>query len=495
MSSVAPQVQRGLFSGRAAGEKYLLLYVPCLVAWFLAPFPLVSYWVAWGGSWFILALSMTGRITPLPGDRPFHRQVVRPLFLFQALFAAYFCLTSVFYVWDLLSGAAAVGGLSTELRHVAAAQRYYLLGHAAFVTGILVAMDYRRSGAWSFETTLRRSTFVLTLAAGALVVAVVLNQIPGLGQFVGKLRRVAGIGAILGFALAIRDADWTIVLIGGGAFGIALVFALLSGWKEDIFAIVALLPIFLYPKYERGAILLGAVGLVFLATVIPAYNSTFRQLHWRQDIEAQEAAVTAYEQITAGEINLEEEAWRFLSGRASEIKHFVDYVQHTPSQRPYYGLSIIEQSLYNIIPRVFWPEKPSMERLAMQRVYENRVVPTTSGVSAKPQTIIDGYLSGGIFGVFLTGLILGLLASWASRLCERWLGGYEIGGQVVFLALFSSLVTTNSYEFVTNNVFWSFVLLTLMFLVLHYLGVLRPEHSSKRSRPRSFTASATLKHG
>jgi len=484
MPSIA-SVQATTSGRRSAGPRYILLFVPCLAAWLFYQVPLVSYAIAWSGSWVILGLSMTGYIKPLPNDRPVHRQVVRPLFLLQAIFAAYYCLTSVFYVWDLMSGATVAVPLDRELRYVAAAQRYYLLGHAAFVTGILAAMDYERSGTWTFRSTVRRSTLVLALAAGAFLIAVVLSQIPGLGQFVGKLRRIAGIGAILGFALAIRDTDWTIALVGGAAFGAALISALLSGWKEEIIVVVGLLPVFLFPKYKRGAIVLGAAAVLFLATVVPAYNSVFRQLSWSQELDAQQAAITAYEQIKTGQVEVGQQGWHFLTSRASEIKHFVDYVEHTPNERPYYGLSIVEQSVYNIIPRVFWPEKPSMEALAMERAYENQVAFRASGVSAKPQSIADGYLSGGTFGVFLTGLILGLLASWGSRLSERWFGGYLIGGQVVFLGLFEVLVTTNSFEFLVNNVFWSFVLLVLLFFGLQFLGLLQPTYGPSARREES----------
>ena len=88
--------------------------------------------------------------------------------------------------------------------------------------------------------------------------------------------------------------------------------------------------------------------------------------------------------------------------------------------------------------------------------------------------MIDGYLSAGALGVFVTCVILGLVASWTSRFAEAWFGGYIIGGQVVYTSLFNSLVLVNSFEFMTNSVFWSFVLMMMLFLGLRVFGILQP---------------------
>jgi hypothetical protein len=180
-----------------------------------------------------------------------------------------------------------------------------------------------------------------------------------------------------------------------------------------------------------------------------------------------------------GDIDISQASWSFLTGRATEIGLFTDYIESTPAQHPYYGLSIAEQALLSVIPRAFWPGKPVTENLVMQRVFENGVVNRLSDVSAKPQMIVDGYLSGGAIGVFLTCLVMGLAFSWTSRLAEKYFDGYRFGTAVVYTGLFSTTILVNSYEFFTNTFFWSFITMILSFTGLRLLGLLRWEPTQK----------------
>jgi len=421
------------------------------------------------GSAFIFAVSVTGKIRAIPGDRPVHRQLLRPLFSMQAIFAGYLCLTSIFYVWSVMSEGGSTAG---ELQRLAAAQRYLVLGHAAFVTGILATMDYRASGRWQFRSSMSRAQLALSVGVGALLLAVLLGQFPGLGMFEGKLMDVAPVAAILSLVLALRDSEWFTALIGLAAFGYIAVTALFSGWMESVMLVAMVFLVFLYPHYRTTALGLGVVALVLMITVVPAYVDTFRSLNWNEGIQKEKAAEVAWTQLKEGAVDVRAAAWRFLSNRSTLIDHFTEYIEHTPKKHPYYGFEIVNRSIKIIIPRVLWPEKPITERVVMKRVYENGVVTSSSGASAKPQVIMDGYLSAGAAGVFLVCLVLGLVASGASRLCESWLGGYEIGGQIVYAPLFIGLVRTPSLEFLVNSVFWSFVLVVAVSLALREIGML-----------------------
>jgi len=418
---------------------------------------------------------MTGRVRPLPGDRTWDEQLFRPLFLTQGMFAAYLCLSSVFYVWDVvaLGGGELVGaGAATDIEYLAAAQRYSVLGHAALVHGILATMDYRRSGEWTIVSDLPRPRLFLAAGVGAVVAGFVVGQLPGLGQFVGKLRALAAVAGILGFAYALREGDFLMMVLGVGLYGWILVESLLSGWKEAPIVAVGLLLIALYPTYKRATVVAGVGAVVVLVSLLPAYNATFRQLSWDQDVAAQEAAQEAFERIESGQVDLGETAWEFLTGRFTIINNRVRYIEHTPEHHPYYGFSIVKQGVQSIIPRVFWPGKPVTERLAMQRAYENRVVVQASRASAKPSVIADGYLSGGALGVFLACFVLGSIAGIASRMAERWFGGYEFGGQIVYVGLFAGALLTPSFEFLMNALFWSFVLMGILAVGLWLMGLL-----------------------
>lgn len=454
---------------------YLGLYVPALLAWMLSPAPLFSYGVAWLGSVWVIWLSTTGRVRPIPRDRSWDEQLFRPLFLAQAKFAGYVCLTSVFYAWD----ASATGGGALDFRSIAAAQRYSLLGHTALVHGILATMNYRRSGEWKIVTQLPLSRKLMAAGVGAFVLGLLVAQFPGIGQFANKMRTLAALAGILGFAYALREGDGAMILLGIGLYGWILVESLLAGWKQAPIVAISVLLIALYPAYKRavGVASLGAVVL-FIA-VLPAYNSTFRQLNWNQGVAAEAAAQQAIDRIESGQVDLGEQAWSFLSGRATTISMRAEYIARVPSQHPYYGFSIVQQSVMSIIPRVFWPEKPAPEQLAMERAYQHQVVSERSGASAKPGLVADAYMSAGAIGVFLICMALGAFLSVASRTAERWFGGYEIGGQLVYVALFMGVIPT-SMEFLGNAVFWSFVLMGLLAVGLWLSGLL--QWTGRRSR-------------
>jgi hypothetical protein len=387
------------------------------------------------------------------------------------MFVGYFSLGSVFYVWDLLT-MGVTHGTTEELVRTAAAQRYYVLGHGAFVHGLLWAMDYRRSGEWKLTYDTGSSTVLLGGAAVAMAAGIVIGQIPGLGQFSVKLENVAAVAFIIAFAHAIREGRDLTLLLGAGGYGYILFYTLLSGWKHLTIFAVGLLLVALYPYYKRTVVTTGlALTLVFM-TVLPAYNTIFRSLSWRGEVSAQEAAEIAVERVQEGTVNIKEVSWRFLTERVTTIGLFTDYIQDTPRNRPYYGFQLVRQGLYSILPRALWPAKPNTERQVMQRVYENNVVQTYSDVSAKPKFIVDAYLSGGVIGVLIGCLIFGWAASVTSRYVEMWFGGYEFGGKILYTALFTGVWLTPSFEFLFNTIFWSCVLTLMLGAGLYMLGVL-----------------------
>jgi hypothetical protein len=101
-------------------------------------------------------------------------------------------------------------------------------------------------------------------------------------------------------------------------------------------------------------------------------------------------------------------------------------------------------------------------------------------VSAKPKYIVDAYLSGGPLGVFLGLLLYGGMASWASRLAERWFGGYLLGSGLVYTALFKVFWLSNAFEFFFNIVFWSFMVMGALFVGGRMTGFL--VHTPQKER-------------
>jgi hypothetical protein len=134
--------------------------------------------------------------------------------------------------------------------------------------------------------------------------------------------------------------------------------------------------------------------------------------------------------------DIEDTNWDFLVFRLSEIDMFTEFVQSTPDKIDFYGFTLLKQSMIAIVPRIFWPSKPSTEELIMQRVYDAGVISRNSTVSAKPAFVVDAYLSDGATGVFISLLIYGMVCQfiaqkadtcWGLHLsflaCSRYFGG------------------------------------------------------------------------
>ncbi|HJP62592.1 MAG TPA: hypothetical protein VJ844_04080, partial [Mucilaginibacter sp.] len=133
---------------KAPFERYIALYFPWVLSLLFRSDPQTSYLIAWMGSFFIFYLTLTGWVKPLPDDLSMAEQLMRPILLVQIIFAGYTCCTSIFYFLNTL-GYQDFHKVSAyylidyqTLAHTAQCQRYYCLGHAAFVTGILMSMRY-----------------------------------------------------------------------------------------------------------------------------------------------------------------------------------------------------------------------------------------------------------------------------------------------------------------------------------------------------------------
>lgn len=465
--------------------RYGLLFIPYVLAAFLQGSPLLSYLVAWGGSFWIFYLTLSGKVKPLPGGSFLDRQLFRPIGFTQLIYAGYTAVTSIFYFLSL-NGFYYFdySAFDIAVRHqrelVAEAQRYYVLAHAAFSMGILLFMDYRRSGEWEIQWNGERVWFVLYLAGALTLGSQALKVIPGLGQVQARLATLATVASVFSFALsAVKKRPW-LVLLTGAIYAANMYEAFLSGWKGAVLILFILLCVFLYPKYKKTVIAVGPTVLISLLFFLSVYGSVFRSLNWQGDISEEKAAEMAMNRAKHANIStVKRNTWSLLTGRISEIGMFSKYIDNVPENRPHYGLSIVENGMVAIIPSAVWPGKPRMEQVAMERAYENDVIKRKSGASAKPKFVVDAYLSAGAFGIFIAHLIFGALCSFASRLAERWFGGYLIGGGIMYLGMFRIFWTGNSFEFFCNQAFWGVLIMGALFLAGRWLGVLAP-----RRRPR-----------
>ena len=435
-----------------------------------AEFPVLSWWVAWLGSLILLCASVVPSIFTVPSDRAWRDQTLRPCVLLQVVFVGYNCLTSLFF-WADLNGfyylSAVKSSSSPDILFFAAkAQRMYLIGHIGLIFGLALGMRWRPLRNYQLAKIRSLSVALIYLAVAAAVAIYIFRVIPGLSQFSEKMRTLATVAAAVSLGIALRER------ISGGLVVpvilnmIMLFLALTSGWKSEVIVLVLLNASVFFPMRPYMTTFVTVSILSVGLGLLPPLASKVRNDLWQGQGNRFTALFSAIEVIhNRSWEEAKKETWEFLTGRLSEESMFITYLRVVPDQHPYYRGQICQQAILTPIPRIIWDEKPDTELLVATRVIELGVVSRTSNVSAKPQTIVDGYLSFGSPGVFFTMVFYGALASALSRFCESLLGGYLMGG-VLFNGLFGILWTGTCFEFLVNAVFWSIVL-TLM---IHQFG-------------------------
>ncbi|HET7321460.1 MAG TPA: hypothetical protein VFI96_03125, partial [Longimicrobiaceae bacterium] len=366
------------------GLAYAFLYFPYVLAEALAGLPELSYSIAWMGSGLILWLTLSGAVKPLRSGGRLREQVLRPVVLVHVVFAGYMALTSIFFFLSA-TGVALLGHESgpagaEAMARIAAAQRFYVLGHAALATGLLLTYDYRTSGSWRIRSRVPLAWFMFRIVLVATAGSAMLAFVPGLAQLSIRLRMVALVASVLGLALAIPFRHPGLLAMSASLYAMNVVQALLSGWKEEIIVVLGLLAVFAFPFYRRTVMVLTPLVMAAVLIVLPTYNAVFRHLAWQGDYTARQASEVALQVIASGSADLAGNARAFLVGRASEIGTFVTYIRHTPSENDFAGLRIAEQAVTMLMPRAMWPGKPDVEKLVMERVYDNGVVARTSRV-------------------------------------------------------------------------------------------------------------------
>lgn len=450
-------------------NRYLILYLPFLLALLLIDLPQISYIIAWLGSFYIFYMCYAGKLKPLPTDRPVIEQLFRPVFILHIIFAGYMACTSIFYFLNALGyeyTTYLAKSYATEslFYEIAKCQRLYVLGHAAFLHGLLCAMRYPVEKKYVANAkSMSILLFIISLVTLPLNRFLVnIDAVIQLGVQMGNLSILTGTVA---FAFAINEKKRSMIIATGILFGLTFANTLISGFKEPVILSVALFGLILLPVYGKKIIPLFGVALIALFLLLPTFIGKFRGAR-SSGTDAITARNEAINSITENE-NIHDELrnnnWAFLTDRISEIGMFINYSSTTPSKIPYYDLGIIRQALYSIIPRALWPGKPDTEQLVMNRPYNAGIISRGAIVSAKPAYIVDCYLSAGHFGVLIGLFIYGYIAQFIALKSEELFGGYFMGTVVIFTGLFQIFLRGNCFEFMFNTVFWSFVSVFLIF--------------------------------
>jgi hypothetical protein len=462
---------------RNAIEKHLLLFLPWAVSLLFQSIPTVSYFIAWLGSFFIFFVSLTGKIKPLPADRRVSEQLMRPIFIVQIIFAGYMSSTSIFYFlsllgYEYLSKTNSILAIDENAVALAAqCQRYYCLGHAAFVSGILLFMKYPVKQRYYIEKE-KLANLLLITALIAFPVSIFFLRLPGLSQFYFQLSSLSFIAGTLALAFALPLQKVTNTLICLALYLFNFYQALTSGYKEPIIISVLVLGIFLYPNYKKIVTIVFVPALIALFVFLPVYVSSFRGTVWTGEENVDDATQIALN-ATLNKDADDDTNWSFLVYRLSEIEMFTKFVNSTPDKVDFYGFQLVKQSVIAVVPRVLWPSKPVTEDLIMERVYNAGVVNRNSNVSAKPAFIVDAYLSYGATGIFIFLFAYGAVAQIIACKAEALFGGYILGTALIFSGLFQIFWRGLSFEFLVNTVFWSYITMLVVFKILRSRNILK----------------------
>uniref|UniRef100_UPI003D7F68F1 exosortase Y-associated Wzy-like protein n=1 Tax=Pedobacter sp. TaxID=1411316 RepID=UPI003D7F68F1 len=384
-----------------------MVTIPWVLAELVTHHPLLSYTIAFLGSFYIFYATILSSYRCIKMDRSLSEQIMRPIVLLQLIFAGYMCCTSIFYFIDHL-GFEYFRDINyshflvnDQTYLLAKSQRMALLGHIALVVGITLQTKTQATVV-KFKLRLNLTALIIWLTLITTGIAILMNYVPAFIQLKYYLLAIAASGQAYLLVTGLAHRKAVLILLGGLCFIVHLLNATLTGFKEIILVNLITLGFFAYPHFKKTITILFFPSLYLLLYILPTLTTIVRKESWIGNKSPQTARAEAYELLASGEkeVLIRNNNWAFLTNRFSEIGMFCQYVKHTPAQQPYYRLQILENSMQSLIPRALWDEKPFTEKTAMERVYTAGVVSRLSTVSAKTRTIIDGYLSAGLLGVF-----------------------------------------------------------------------------------------------
>ncbi|HWZ35555.1 MAG TPA: hypothetical protein VNW51_05310 [Mucilaginibacter sp.] len=459
-------------------EKFIWLYLPWIISLIFANYSTLSYFIAWSGSFFIFFMTLTGQIVPLPDDRSFANQIMRPVILVQIIFAGYMCCTSIFYYMSLLgySNFEATPFFLPDpdkLQLAAKCQRYYCLGHAAMVSGILFVMRYPKEPKYKVQPEkLSKMLYYATIFSFPL--SIVFSEFSGFSQFAHQFRSLSFIASALSLAFAIPQRKFKNIAVCLLFYALNFYAVMASGFKEPIILSVLVLGLFLYPIYKKIVVIVFVPVMLLLFLVLPTYVSVIRQNSWAGGEDANAVTSEALDAAINQGANADEGTWAFLTNRFSEIDMFTGFIESTPEKIGYYHFELVKQSLIVLVPRALWPSKPVTEQMVMKRAYDAGVISPYSNVSAKPAYVVDAYLSWGGWGVFVFLFIYGAVAQGISQKAEALFGGYTLGTALVFSGLFQIFWRGLSFEFILNSVFWSYITMLIFAALLRRINIVEP---------------------
>lgn len=438
-------------------DRIIVLYIPSLLGLMWDDQAGVSIVWSLAGSVFIAVISHTRWFRQSDERVPVTHRLLRPLSIYQAFFLGLHVMGGTFYALDA-AGYSFWGQVASPqeglLSLAALCQSYMLLGHASAIAGMkVVGFRYGRPKYLIPSVPPYGLIVISFLTLGSAAIAA---MIPGLLFLSIKLLDLSFTAIVVETWLSVRRRRFTNAALTFILFGFNVFNQLLSGWKGLALWSILTLGALFYSLMPRRVVVGGiAFVLVWMLYLYP-FGQALRQLTWEHGVETNLAASMSID--FALNMTFEERLdniWLMMTTRANELWQFVQYVQHVPDRRPYYGLELLQESFLGLAPRVLWPEKPDLERVVMQRVYEAGVIIEGTSVSAKPSFYVDAYLSGGWLAILFGCILFGMVGMVVSRMCEQLFGGYEIGTCFIYTGLFAPWLNSGPNFLFFVGAIWS----------------------------------------
>ena len=456
-------------------SRLAILFIPSLIGLLFRDAPWLSLAWSFAGSGLIAGVALTRwfrESSESALDRP-----LRPVLMVHVFFLGLHGFGGIVHALDV-AGYTLRGWegpqYGVDPYYMAAAQQLMLLAHAATTAGMkLVGFRYP---APAYTAHGIRAARLLMLSAASVGAAILLQRVPGFSNIAAKFGELSVVVLLVALAFPFPGRTFQTRLMTVGLVAFNLYSQAISGWKGDALWTMLALGGMVYPRFRGRVVAAGCGFLLFWALFLYPFGAALRPMAWYEGVEQQRAVQLSIERaMTMSMSERMDGAWTMLAGRANELYQFRRYLEWVPAQHPYFKFEICDEALVALVPRLIWTEKPDLERLAMERVYQAGVVGRHSNVSAKSNFYQDAYLSFGWIGVAVFCVFLGALMMLVSRACERFFGGYVIGTCLVYTALFGH----NFHQPLTFLFFvgaiWGSILLTMLLVVLgRGFDVLRP---------------------
>jgi hypothetical protein len=461
-------------------QRIIILFLPPLLGLLWQDDPGISIVWSLAGSLFIAVTAQTRWFRQPGDDVPITYRLLHPSFMYHLFFVGSHVVGGAFYALNNAGYSfwTPVDPSEYGMTLNATAQGLMLLAHASTTAGMKLAGLRYDPPKYQIQYVPPYSLLIFSFVC--LGLGNMLGSGPTLRNFSQKILQVASTAVLVEIAFAVAQRNIHNLLIALVLLLLNLLSQILSGWRGLALWTMITLCALLYPLMPRRILFVGIAFALFWAFYLHPFGTALRPLIWREQVDSKTAATISMD--VALNMSLQERldhASTMMVGRANELYQFEKYLSYVPNVRPYFGLDLAQEALLGFVPRVIWPEKPNLERIAMERVYEARIVSEQSDVSAKSNFYQDAYLSGGWPVVIFASVLMGFISMLISRTCERLFGGYEIGTCLIFTSLFADgLYLAPNFLFFVGIVSSSVFVMFALFFVGRSVGWIVPTSAS-----------------